>query len=85
MILENIKIVKSTAVSSKVDVTFSISKQEAQNLQAALDLIQEYRMAAKEAIKKKYKTNPERSDWCSFGYRTKNTSVTVTVEDGMAG
>lgn len=85
MKFKNIKNVSSNAVSGQVDVTFEIDKTEANDLRAALAIVDKYKNAALSAIESETKFDPESSDWCMISYCVKNDKAIISVQDGMTG
>lgn len=85
MKLETTRLVQSSAVRDRVDVTFSVIKDEANELRKALSIVQKYEKEAIDAIREDKKGNPRLSDWAQVSYCVKNDQVIVSVEHGMAG
>ena len=70
--------------SSCVSVTIPLLTGEAGKLKEALSVVETYKMAALEALKKRG-LDPTSSDWHSIEYCVKNNKVTVIIKDGMIG
>lgn len=81
MKLESTKNVPLTMVSGQVDVTISVDKSEADELRAALKVVDRYNKFAFNSLK----CDPRKSDWHMVSYRVKNNRVILSIQDGMAG
>lgn len=76
----------SSAVSGECSVTLDISKEEADELRAALKIVDKYKNKAIKEAKRELKYNITKdSDWHMIGYAVKNDCVIVTIEDGACG
>lgn len=78
------KTVRSSAIDSDVEVIigFARGKEEADELRAALAIVQKYQAAATQHTKSKPGAN---CDWVMLGMAVKNDCVIINVNAGMAG
>lgn len=80
-----IKVVSSTAVSTKREVVIPIDTVQAAELRNALAVVEKYKKSALAAFRKEVKYSPKESDWCMISYCVKSDKVIVSITDGMAG
>lgn len=80
-----IEILPGSVVWRKSRVEISITKEQAEELKAALAVVQRYEKLANQAYRQEFKHSPKDSDWCEYSYAVKNDRVFVSIRDGMAG
>lgn len=86
MNIESVEIGPGSVVWGLTNVFIGITKEESNELRAALAIVQKYEKAALQAFHHKFKHNPAKdSDWCEIDYSVKNDKVIVGIRDGMAG
>lgn len=86
MKIEKIERVQDGVIWGSTDIHIEITKEESDELRAALAVVRKYEKAALQEITLKNKYNPAKeSDWCEISYATKNDRVIVNIRDGMAG
>jgi hypothetical protein len=80
MIPQQTKVVQDSAVYGEYDVTFSISKEESNELKKALAVIDKYEKAALEELKE-----TAGGDLRTFRYFLRSNSVIIKVSEGAIG
>lgn len=86
MKIESIENGPGSAVWGLTNISIGITREESEELRAALAIVQKYEKAALKAIQSNRKCNPAKdSDWCEISYSVKNDKVIVGIRDGMAG
>ena len=79
------KQVFSGPVNGECRVVLDISREEADELRAALKVVNKYKREAIKRAAKGSKYNIEGSDWHMIEYGVKNDCVIVTIQDGACG
>jgi len=72
---------KNHVISTTATVTLETTREAADELRAALAIVDKHKKAAMKALK----WQERNADWTMIGYGVKNDAVIVTVEQGMAG
>jgi len=86
MKLESVERGPGSVVWELTNISIGITREESEELRAALAIVQKYEKAALQAVRAKHKYNPAKdADWCEIAYSVKNDKVIVGIRDGMAG